>query len=288
MNKLNALLATGRVSNLPTVVSNIFVAWVFSHNPSLSIFLLMCLSGSLIYVGGCFLGDARDLAFDKKHKPERPIPSGVLSAKMVQFLGKGMLFSGALIALIPNVGVLVTEISVFGLLFSVYFYALWHKSSAWVGLPLIGLCRGFLMLSSFAVFEKTLSPTAFLVATAVALYTICFALVARSESSHKKITIAKLLIAILILLGGSLFIISQDLALSTPWHYYLALIIYIIWTSIACASININKGRFVSFCLAGFALLDLTFVSAFGLLNMAICLALFILALTLQRITPAT
>ena len=33
---------------------------------------------SLVYAGGCFLNDACDHQFDQKHRPERPIPSGLI------------------------------------------------------------------------------------------------------------------------------------------------------------------------------------------------------------------
>ena len=80
--KFRALLATGRMANLPTVWSNVLVGfWLAS---ALNSSYLSTLSGinlrlvflgfilivaSCIYVGGCFLGDARDIHFDKKIAP---------------------------------------------------------------------------------------------------------------------------------------------------------------------------------------------------------------------------
>ena len=86
MNKISAILATGRISNLPTVWSNLLVAFLFAGSlttANLTLFALACLSASLLYVGGCFLGDAIDVEFDLTHKPERPIPSGILERKSV-------------------------------------------------------------------------------------------------------------------------------------------------------------------------------------------------------------
>ena len=96
---LSALLASGRIANLPTVWSNVLVAfWLSSsliplHQSSdyddgtrLLALLITILAASMIYVGGCLLGDAVDAEFDQKHRPQRPIPSGILSAVYVKLV----------------------------------------------------------------------------------------------------------------------------------------------------------------------------------------------------------
>ena len=77
-------LRLGRISNLPTVWTNVLVGAVLAGaqlgEPRLP---LLMLALSLFYVGGMFLNDAFDRDFDAEHRPERPIPSGQVSAQQV-------------------------------------------------------------------------------------------------------------------------------------------------------------------------------------------------------------
>ena len=99
--KFCALLGTGRIANLPTVWSNVLVGfWIASscvhefqtlqdHSTGYLLLLIILVACSLIYVGGCMLGDAQDHNFDRINRPARPIPSGILSAggvKLTSFL----------------------------------------------------------------------------------------------------------------------------------------------------------------------------------------------------------
>lgn len=70
-----------RVSNLPTVWTNVLAAIVLSGSFSWSNFLLMSLSMSLFYSGGMCLNDIFDAETDRIKKPSRPIPSGKISLK---------------------------------------------------------------------------------------------------------------------------------------------------------------------------------------------------------------
>ena len=63
----------------------------------------LLLAGGCLYVGGCYLGDAKDVAFDAKNKPTRPIPSGVLRASTVWVIG-GLLMLTGLAASIAGAG----------------------------------------------------------------------------------------------------------------------------------------------------------------------------------------
>lgn len=95
--KFRALLATGRVANLPTVWSNVLVGfWIasaFIHQYSgteegplirYALLLIILFVSSLIYVAGCMLGDAQDTEFDRVNRPNRPIPRGILSRGTVK------------------------------------------------------------------------------------------------------------------------------------------------------------------------------------------------------------
>jgi 4-hydroxybenzoate polyprenyltransferase len=92
------LLDLGRVSNLPTVWTNILAGAVLSRGSLQgSTLLLLGAAASLLYIGGMFLNDAFDREFDARLRPERPIPSGRVSAGQVFGIGFALLASGVIL-----------------------------------------------------------------------------------------------------------------------------------------------------------------------------------------------
>lgn len=335
MTKFSAILATGRISNLPTVWCNVLVAFLlvqlapvmFGDFPSsifsVPLFLVTCIAASCLYVGGCFLGDAVDVEFDKSNKPDRPIPMGVLDRNSIYGYAAFLLTTGIVLpfAYIKfSTGSFAPSALVASLLLAgaIIIYSLWHKRSPWIGLPFIGACRFFLVLfgayiaittvpSLQEVFDshpkapndtsitvvcgdEGVRPIPFLYALCVGLYTICFASVARSESSPKPITWRKSLMLTMLLLP--LLALPLNLNILFKANFDLpslsALLLYWLWMVSAFRQINSNKGKFVSMSLAGFCLLDATFAAQFGWPWILVCLVLFGLSLMLQKWAPAT
>lgn len=75
--RVQAALKLGRVSNLPTVVTNALAGFVLASGgmPG-AVILPVMLAAALAYTGGMFLNDAFDAEFDRVHQPFRPIPAG--------------------------------------------------------------------------------------------------------------------------------------------------------------------------------------------------------------------
>ena len=89
-----------RVSNLPTVWTNVLAATVLADVPfSWPSFLILLLSLSLFYSGGMCLNDLWDATVDRVHKPFRPIPSGRVSIRDARIFTV-ILFGLALAALV--------------------------------------------------------------------------------------------------------------------------------------------------------------------------------------------
>ena len=343
MTKLSALLATGRISNLPTVWCNcLTAALLLIHSPSLwndisnpdiqyptgqfyLIGLIMVICSSLLYVGGCFLGDGIDTEFDRKHKPDRPIPSGILSKKIILGLAWLMLLTGLLLPIIfqyldPANQILLTRsgfTTVTGwqqleavpwLFLAIVLYSVFHKKSALLGLPLIGLCRFTLVI--FAASITAWLGTSFVTdsvhsimhvhnisylilpilvyASAVCIYTISFASVARTESSDSPISWRKGLRYLMMALPFAAIVMKREYIDFNVNATFVAVAIYMLWMSYAFIKLNKNKGEFVAKSLAGFCLLDACFIAQFGWMWLAVALGLFALSLFLQKFAPAT
>src|SRR5688500_14654717 len=86
MSRLRSLLATLRIANAPSVVSNVWLGivlgWVIysvtlrSDEIGWKITGLPVLSGLLLYFAGNLANDWFDLDWDRERRPERALPSG--------------------------------------------------------------------------------------------------------------------------------------------------------------------------------------------------------------------
>jgi 4-hydroxybenzoate polyprenyltransferase len=148
---IRTLLDLGRVSNLPTVWTNVLAGAVLSGG-RLEPWPLagLAVAGSLFYVGGMFLNDAFDRDFDSRVRSDRPIPSGRATAGQVFAIGFALLASGVIL-----VGVLsrlrgpsldigssgwspVASASALGSL--IVLYDAFHKGNP-LSVVVMGLCR---------------------------------------------------------------------------------------------------------------------------------------------------
>ncbi|HVR20889.1 MAG TPA: UbiA family prenyltransferase, partial [Polyangiaceae bacterium] len=103
--KLRTLLDLARISNLPTVWSNVLAGAVLGTTEvRASSVVVVGVAASLLYSGGMFLNDAFDAGVDARERPERPIPSGRIGKATVLALGFGMLALalGVLLALVVS------------------------------------------------------------------------------------------------------------------------------------------------------------------------------------------
>ena len=141
------LLRLGRVSNLPTVWTNVLAATVLAggawQNARIGLVLVAM---SLFYVGGMYLNDYFDRAIDARERPGRPIPAGDITANAVAAAGFGMLFAG--VVLLAATGVIA---AVMGLVLAalIVAYNLFHKGVA-LSPVTMGLCRAFVYFGAAA------------------------------------------------------------------------------------------------------------------------------------------
>lgn len=93
--KLRDALILGRVSNLPTVWTNVAAAAALcGYDFDDARLPLLCLGGTGLYAGGMYLNDAFDAEIDAKERPERPIPAGRVRQATVFRIGFTLLGAG--------------------------------------------------------------------------------------------------------------------------------------------------------------------------------------------------
>ena len=176
---LHHLLTLARVSNLPTVWSNCLAAWLISGIAPTWALLPLMLGASLLYAGGCTLNDACDASWDARHRPERLIPSGVLSRRAVWGIGLTEMAAG--LAAIFAAGVSVWWPAP-ALAAAILLYDAWHKQSP-LSVIIMGACRWLLYLTAASVAGGNFRPV-MICGGVLWLYIIVLSLVARGEAKR--------------------------------------------------------------------------------------------------------
>lgn len=280
---VRTLLVLGRVSNLPTVWSNCLAGWILAGAGSAGRFGLLCLGATLLYVAGMYFNDAFDATFDRQHRPERPIPSGAISATAVWQWALVFLFGG-LACLIP-LGKTPAVLAVL-LAATILLYDAVHKIFALSPVVMAG-CRLLLVLLAASVGTNGVTGLVIWTAVVLAAYVIGLSFIAQKESTH----IALRLWPVLFLLTPMLlaWIINKE-----PFHTIglLLAVVLIAWLLrslyFAFWAAHRNVGRCVSSLLAGIVLVDLLAVGPGAWWSVVIFAALFLLALVFQQFVPAT
>lgn len=83
-SRLRAWFDLARAGNFPSVASNVIAALLLSSTagpvwPPPGLLLIAIVGGCLVYAGGATFNDVADAGFDARHRPERPIPRGIVT-----------------------------------------------------------------------------------------------------------------------------------------------------------------------------------------------------------------
>lgn len=183
-----AALRLGRVSNLPTIWTNVLAGAVLSGadiTPQLISLLLIALS--IFYVAGMYLNDAFDREFDSVTYPQRPIPSGAVSARMVFTIGFIGLAMGEL--LLIAIGSRVEDgqgwppaLAGLGLAAAIIYYDVNHKHNSHAPV-FMALCRMLVYLTVALAIAPTLSGHVWWGSVLLFAYVIGLTYIARHETS---------------------------------------------------------------------------------------------------------
>jgi heme O synthase-like polyprenyltransferase len=281
--KTHALFVLGRVSNLPTVWSNCFAAWLLGGGGSWKCFTLLCLGATLLYTGGMFLNDAFDVEFDRKYRSERPIVSGQISLRFVWIAG-GLLLLVGWLAFLP---LSFSAAGFAGLLvICIVAYNAVHKKTGLAPLLMAG-CRFLLYLTAASAAQLGVSRAVISFAVALFCYIVGLSYIARVESTGRIISRWPTVMLFLPLVIASAFNVRTGLA------FQVAVVVQPVWVLWCLLGRMQGSKRRVSSGVAGL-LAGIPFVDWLGIsccssptVNVVFP-ALFVLALVLQRVAPAT
>jgi hypothetical protein len=151
--KLHTALRLGRISNLPTVVTNAMAGMALAGagaGIAAGPLALAAIAAALSYVGGMFLNDAFDAPHDAVSQPFRPIPAGLASRSEVYGWGFGMLGGSIVLFLVAGAisgTLLLTALAGLVLAGTIVAYNRNHKENAF-GPLLMGLCRALVYVAA--------------------------------------------------------------------------------------------------------------------------------------------
>jgi len=287
MLNARALLVLGRVSNLSTVWSNCLCGWILGGSGQGGAFATLLVGSSLMYVGGMYLNDYCDIKFDKKFRPERPIPSGQISRQSVLIATLGLLGFGYL-----SVAWVNQQTALFGLILLalIVAYNLVHKKTAF-GVVLMAGCRTGVYLMVGAASLDGLNSEVVWAGILMFLYVLGITCLARTESTDGALSKTGL-IGILSPLVGILFVG----AMNSLWiGVLLSSGVLGGWIYFAFSKAKLNGrlivGKTIGPLLAGICLVDWAILSGmrqFSLTTGGSLLAFFLIAIIAQRRIPAT
>lgn len=183
---VNALLRLSRVSNLPTVWSNVLAASMLAGGLELGSLALVLVAMSALYTGGMFLNDAFDRAVDERERPERPLPSGHISPGTVWIVGGALLAGGVIV--LASFGA-NGAIGGLALAAAILIYDAWHKGNPLSPL-IMGLCRALVYVTTALAAGAVLSPVILTGAFALLIYVVALTQLAKGGFPHVGLLIA--------------------------------------------------------------------------------------------------
>jgi 4-hydroxybenzoate polyprenyltransferase len=282
-------LQLGRVSNLPTVWSNVLTAVVLSDAaPRTGTVLLLLLAMTLYYEAGMFLNDAFDAGIDRRERPDRPIPRGDVSARTVFASGFTMLVMGiGLVAAVATnaaaARLWAPVVSGVALALAIVGYDRFHKNNPLSPL-LMGACRVLVYVTTALCVSGSLASAVVNASVLLLCYLIGLTYAAKHEAGQ---TLTRY---------WPLLFLAVPLVAMAPSAENAGTAIFLIlllgWMVVAVRLIvgpARNIRRAIGYLIAGISLLDAVLIAASGHLAWAgMAVAAFAATLWLQRRVAGT
>jgi 4-hydroxybenzoate polyprenyltransferase len=279
---ISPVLRLARVSNLPTIWSNVLAASVLVGGMDATSLALVLSAMSALYTGGMVLNDAFDREIDARERPERPIPAGEIALATVWIVGFGLLLAGvALLAVFGS----MSAAGGLALAVAILLYDAWHKGNP-VSPLIMGVCRALVYvgtsLAAGAVLGMSIVGSAF----ALLLYVAGLTRAAKGGSFQS----ASAAWPVLLLAAPIVFAFvdgrADALSLATT-----ALFVVVLGRAIHRLRSGVPRDReaAVGLLIAAIALADAVVAGTHGNpVLAAVCVALFFLTLALQRLISGT
>ncbi|HWO13962.1 MAG TPA: UbiA family prenyltransferase [Polyangiaceae bacterium] len=287
---LSLWLRLGRVSNLPTVWSNVLaglaLVGALEAEPSV---LVAALALSIFYVGGMYLNDAFDRNIDRVERPTRPIPAGQVSARAVFTLGFAALAIGTallgFIARANGASPLKAVGSALALSAFIVLYDAYHKQNP-VSPLTMAACRVMIYVAVGFSARRELGAVVLLGVVCLACYLVGLTYAAKQEAFNRLPRLWPLACLGVPVLSGAALAARQP----GVWPF---LLLMSAWVVYALSYLRQGPRRAVPQAvvrlIAGISLLDAVLIAFMGASEWALVAASFcLLTRVFQRFIPGT
>jgi 4-hydroxybenzoate polyprenyltransferase len=283
MALLRTLLVVGRISNLPTLWSNCLAGWWLGGAGNPEQLPLLVAGASLLYLGGMFLNDAFDAQYDRQYRPERPIPAGDISLTTVWRWGLIVLGLGG--ASLIFLGRVTGALGV-ALLLLIVLYNAFHKQLVWAPI-LMAACRFLVYVIAASIAANGVTGWALWGGLALAFYIAGLSFLARREATpglpdYWPLLLLAAPIVLALFMNGPGYRLASGLLAAALAFWVVYALSQSLWSD------KPNVGRTVSWLLAGVVLVDWLAVADAPRQIGFVFIGLFLTALLLQRVVPAT
>jgi hypothetical protein len=279
------LLRLGRVSNLPTVWTNVLAGAVLAGSDWRSWRLgFVLLAMSLFYVGGMYLNDYFDRTIDASERPERPIPSGAISARAVGAIGLGLLGGGFI--LIAAAGTVIAIALAALLVGAIVAYDFHHKGNL-LAPVVMGACRALVYAATAAVLTGGVSIFVVVAAAAIAAYVAGLTYAARQESIDNvgNLWPLALLVAPMVVAAGAFHQGPDAIAIHLLLAGWIGGAVVLLAKRPAAGSV----ARAVGWLIAGISLCDAALLASIDAITAAlVAIGGFFFTLVLQKYVAGT
>ena len=298
MQRLTGFLRLMRPANIVTAIADILAGIIISGYlavPAFSllpVFLLVIVTIGL-YGGGVVFNDVFDAELDKIERPERPIPSGLITARSASILG-GLLLLMAIItaafvhraALMSLSVLLAVSIAIAALI-----YDKWGKHHSWWGPINMGLCRGFNLLLGISIVPAAITQYWWLGFFPV-IYIAAITMISRDEvhGGKKKTLYAAALLYLIVLAAISwLAYTNGQLLKATGFILLFAVMIFFPLSKAIKDPVAANIRQSVKAGVLAIILMNAAWAAAFGAAGWALLiLCLLPLSILLARLFAVT
>lgn len=172
-------ISLARISNSPTVASNVLAGAALAGvlHPDASVLLLM-VALILFYTAGMYLNDLFDFEIDRRERPERPLPSGVVSKQSATLMVVLLFGLGSILLWLVSSTAFWSGLILIGL---IVLYDAWHKTNP-LSPVLMASTRMMVYLIAFLAFSTTLTGALLIWTGLLGLYIIGLTYIAKLES----------------------------------------------------------------------------------------------------------
>lgn len=281
-SKLYGFLALARISNSPTVASNVLAGAALAGQVQLSgAVLVLVVALIFFYTAGMILNDLCDYKIDLRQRPERPLPSGLVSRSEALVAVIVLFGVGSLLLLYVSVASFLSGLLLIAL---IVLYDVWHKTNP-LSPVLMASTRAMVYFTAFLAFSTEPTWTLILWSGILALYIIGLTYIAKFEG---RADVTRYWPAALLLLPA-FFAELQPMA---PLMFVLPLL-FIGWVIYSVTYVYRpqwrNFGKAVGHLIAGVSLLDALVLASVGATGgIGLALAAFLVTLVLQRYVKGT